>query len=164
MLPLIVFIPSSSSIPTPRTEFASPCNAVHPPSQIPPNPTGLVGLWPALSFASNPLTGFTLFPALIVLRDGCFEGIGLTALLPLGVLVPLVLTSSCSVLINRRFLGLIDEDVVPASLSGKARGEAVLIIADGFMIRLLRGPPALEACDHESLEAIGLSLVHFKGS
>jgi hypothetical protein len=63
-------------------------------------------------------------------RDGCFEGMGLAALLPLGVLLPLVLTSSCSVLINRRFLGLIEEDA--ASLSRKALGEADLVI-DGFI-------------------------------
>ena len=88
---------------------------------------------------------------------------GLTALLPLGVLVALVLTSSCSVLINRRFLGLIDEVVAAASLSGKARGDAVLVIADGFMIRLFRGPSALETGDHESSEGIRLSSLHFEG-
>jgi hypothetical protein len=98
----------------------------------------------------------------LVLRDGCFEGIGLTALLPLGVLVALVLTSSCSVLINRRFLGLIDEDVAAASLSGKVRGDAVLVIPDGFMMGLFRGPSALETCDHGELWGVQIIVFAFR--
>jgi hypothetical protein len=89
---------------------------------------------------------------------------GLTALLLLGVLVALVLTSSCSVLINRRFLGLIDEDPAAASLLGKIRGDAVLVIEDGFIVRLFRGPSALETCEHESFEAVRLSSLHFESS
>ena len=94
----------------------------------------------------------------MVLRDGCFEGMGLAALLPVGVLVPLALTSSCSALINRRFLGLIEEDA--ASISGKARGDDVLVTCAGFSIGLLCGPAALVTCDHGNLKEIGLLSLH----
>lgn len=72
-----------------------------------------------------------------MLLDGCFEGIGDAALLPPGVLVPLVETNSCSVLSNRRFRGLID-----VSPSRNARGEAVLLVEAGFIV--LRPSSALK--------------------
>ena len=49
-----------------------------------------------------------------------------------------------------------------APLSGKARGDAVLVIEDGFMVRLFRGPSALETGDHESFEPMRLSSLHFE--
>ncbi|KAH8783630.1 hypothetical protein BGZ57DRAFT_884967 [Hyaloscypha finlandica] len=76
----------------------------------------------SLGGASNPPTGLPLpsllpfIPPLSTLLLGCFCGIGLTALLPPGVLVALVLTNSCSAVASRRFLGLISPPLLPSTL------------------------------------------------